>query len=81
MASCAELLTAEEVRNLIAMAIARRTQRSALYWRRKVGRVLRLPLRSGRPYNWFVDPSGDDDDLAMIEKAITIVRAGHPYIA
>ena len=50
-------------------------------WRKRIGVVERLPTWKHVTHNWRVQPSGTAEQKDVIERAMQVVRAAHPYVA
>ena len=70
-----------EMAALLAEVVAGVAGGSKPEWRKKIGVVERLPTWNHVTHNWRVQPSGTDEQKDVIERAMQVVRAAHPYVA
>lgn len=76
-----EIHTPDELRALIATLLAGAAGGTEAAWARAIGPVVKLPIHSNVQSNWSIEPSGTDDELVAIGKAVELVRAQHRYVA
>lgn len=71
--------TSDEIANLLAHVIAGVAGGREAEWKKRIT-IGRVPTWRFVRYNWLVEPSGTAAQREVIEKAVAIVRAEHPYI-
>ena len=49
-------------------------------WLKRIGEVEQVPTWRHVTHNWHVSPTGSADQREVIERAIQVVRAEHPYV-
>jgi hypothetical protein len=74
------VVTAHDVRELIAKAIVRDQGGSLMRWRSVLGRVRIYPLDTHPHCNWRIDPAGTIAEVEAAERAIDVVSARHPIV-
>lgn len=74
-------MTGDELATTLAAVIAGVAGGTTGKWRKIIGRVERLHTWQHVTHNWRVEPSGTWAERQMVEQAVKIVRAEHPYIA
>lgn len=72
--------TGDEMRDMLAHIIAGVAGDEEEAWRKRVS-VEKVPIWKFVRHNWLVHPKGTAKQRELIEKAVEIVRAEHPYIA
>lgn len=72
--------TNDELVDLLATVIAGAAGGTKARWRRAIGPVEQLPTWCNIHCNWRVSPCGTGEERAVVEQAVAIVRAEHPYI-
>jgi alpha-D-ribose 1-methylphosphonate 5-triphosphate synthase subunit PhnH len=72
--------TADELAQTMATVIAGVAGGTTGKWRRVIGPVEQLPTWCNIHCNWRVTARGSDAERAVVEQAVAIVRAAHPYI-
>lgn len=70
-----------EMADLLAEVVAGVAGGSKAAWRRRVGKVEQLPTWRHVTHNWRVVPTGTAEQRDVIERAVAVVRAEHPYVA
>ena len=66
--------------DLLAEVVSGVAGGSKAAWRKRIGPVERLPTWRHVTPNWRVAPTGSVQQRSMIEHAVEIVRAEHPYV-
>ena len=72
--------TPDELADLLATVITGVAGGSKPRWRKAIGPITQLPTWRIVRSNWRVEPRGSDEDCALVEQAVAVVRAEHPYI-
>lgn len=80
MATKLHFHTAEELAQLLASVIAGVAGGTPGKWRKVIGPVERLPTWCNIHCNWRITPKGTDEQREIVEQAVAVVRAEHPYI-
>lgn len=62
----------------VIKGVAGRTERD---WRKAVGQIERLPTSRYVIHHWRAAPAGSPAERDLVERAVAVVRAEHPYIA
>jgi hypothetical protein len=75
-----DALTPDELRDLLATALAGAAGGESASWREKIGPVEKRSLLYDIRSNWRVSPLGTASELEAMRKAVDIVRAAHPYV-
>jgi hypothetical protein len=65
---------------MLAAVIAGVAGGSQARWRNLLGPIERLPTWKHVTHNWRVSPAGTAAERRIIEQAVQVVRAEHPYI-
>jgi hypothetical protein len=71
--------TADEMRDMLAHIIAGVAGGAEETWRERVS-VEKVPIWKFVRHNWLAHPRGTAKQRGVIEKAVEIVRAEHPYV-
>jgi len=72
--------TPTELQQLLAQVIAGVAGGSEKIWRTKIGPVAQLPIVLHPRSNWSVSPMCGTADHRIIDQAVEVVRAEHPYV-
>ena len=75
-----EVLTPEQLRELLVAVIAGVKAEPVAKWRAIVGPVEQLPTWRHPACNWRVSPKGTKHQLAIVEQCVEIVKGEHPYV-
>ncbi len=78
MATRVHFPTPDELTDLLATVIAGVAGGTKARWRKAIGPVEQLPTWCNIHCNWRVTARGSDEDRAVVEQAVAIVRAEHP---
>ena len=76
----ASFMSADELRQLLVQVIAGVAGGTKAQWSKALGPVERLPTWLHVRHNWRVACRGTDEQRDIMERAIEVVRAEHPYI-
>lgn len=74
-------LTAVELAELLATVVKGVAGGTKIAWKNAIGPVERLPTWRHVTHNWSVSPRGTAEQRRIVEQAVQVVRAEHPYIA
>jgi hypothetical protein len=75
------VITASELKALLARMLAARSGGSAVQWRTVIGDVKIYPITTHPHCNWEVRPSGTAAQIAAVERAVDTVRDTHRWLA
>ena len=81
MATRAHVPSLGELSDVLATILAGAAGGSKATWVKRVGPVEKLPIATNARCNWRVRPRAKPDELDVIDRAVEIVRAEHPYVA
>lgn len=73
-------MTANDLQDLIVNHLTRESGGSRRRWRSVVGPVLVYDLKTHAHCNWSVRPSGDSDEIAVVELLLDRLRLDHPIV-
>ena len=73
-------LSAEEIADLVVTCIQGVAGRTKRDWRKAVGAFERVPTWRHVTHNWRATPTGTAAERDVVERAVAVVRAEHPYI-
>lgn len=74
------ILSADAAADLLVTVIQGVAGGTKSEWRKVVGEIERHPAHRFVRFNWSVTPTGTAKQRDVIERAVEIVRAAHPYI-
>lgn len=75
-----EILSPDQLRDLLVTVIAGVKSEPEAKWRKIVGDVEKLSLAWNVQSNWRVTPTGTAAQRKVVEQCVDIVRAEHPYV-
>ena len=81
MATRAAAMSPNEIADLLATVIAGAAGGTKARWRKAIGPLEKLPTWRYVRFNWRVTPRVKSEERKIIDQAVEIVRAEHPYIA
>ena len=73
-------MTGSELRDLLVGNLARSHGGGTARWRKIVGAVKIYPRDTHAHCNWDIRPAGAIHEIAIVERAIDLVRARHPFV-
>lgn len=74
-------MTPAEIGDLLATVIAGVAGGTKARWRKAIGPIEKLPTWKHVRFNWRVSPHVKPEERDVIQRAVEVVRAEHPYIA
>ena len=77
----ASIPTPAGLRDILVEVLTGAAGKTDDHWLDAIGEVQKLPVATNVRSNWTVHPTGNRTDVATIERAATIVREAHPYVA